>query len=226
MKTSVMACPRCKSDFTYPVIEFAGREIYLPEACQHCLDRARESESRANAKAKLAEREFRWSKICPASFWETDPARLPVPDLLKQVLNWSMRSRGLLLIGPTRQGKTRCAWQLLKREHFAGRKIGYVGAYEVASYAAKLMASSHEANSWLEAVVRADLTLLDDVFKPKMTERAEELIYLVVDERTSRGRPIIVTMNEAAEAVQAKLSQEGGAPLVGRIRDFCEVIAF
>ena len=56
----------------------------------------------------LCARKARWLKLCPPDYQETDPARISC-EKRARVLSWTYGRKGLLLVGPTRGGKTRLA---------------------------------------------------------------------------------------------------------------------
>ena len=85
-------------------------------------------------------REDSWKAICPPLFQNTDPKRLD-PTKLKAVLEWKYGAKGLLLAGPTNRGKSRCAWELLKREYFQGRKIKALNCLEFERTTARPLAA-------------------------------------------------------------------------------------
>ena len=134
--------------------------------------------------------------------------------------------KGLLLYGSTGTGKSRCIWEVAKREVLAGRRVKWLNAYELSRYPSLLMLNGGEAEKFIAELVNADLLLLDDVFKTKLTERIEELLFAVIDERGAWERPCLVTLNDTGESLVGRLSQDRGAALIRRLRDYCIPIQF
>jgi DNA replication protein DnaC len=166
-----------------------------------------------------------WKSICPPLYQESDPARLP---RLPEVMKWTYGSRGLILMGKTGAGKTRCAWQLLKREHFANHRIT---AFDQVSFAHKCvsMFSAVETSGWedwIEGVQKAPIVFFDDLGKFRFSERVEMELSNIIEFRTSHLLPIIVTTNDDGDSLKARMSENRGEPVVRRLREFCDSIVF
>src|SRR5215467_4156809 len=71
-------------------------------------------------KVHVAETQRRraWKELCPAEYCNTCPEQLPNAEKFEQVQNWQYGPQGLVVLGPTRRGKTRSVWGLLRRLHF------------------------------------------------------------------------------------------------------------
>ncbi len=223
MKTT-SHCRICGCAFEQEAIEFNGR-IFAPSVCDPCTaarDRELAAIRAADHQRQLAKS---WACICPPEYAATNRDRLPHPELLDQVLAWRFGPTGLLLHGETGTGKSRCAYALLRREHFDGRRVRAVSGFAMSAYPAKLMADSRKAADWLAECVRADVLLLDDVAKVKLSERVEEALFLIVEERTAHRRPIIATTNDDGASLAARLGDDRAEPLIRRLREFCQTIA-
>ncbi len=140
-------------------------------------------------------------------------------------MRWKFGPKGLVLFGPTGCGKSRIIWQIAQREILAGRKIKCVSSFEITRYPSLFMAENDAAGKFAESLVKAELLLLDDVFKAKATERVEELLFSVIDERGIWERPTLVTVNDTGETLTARLSSDRGPALIRRLRDYCQQIA-
>lgn len=152
-------------------------------------------------------------------------------DKLAAVTAWKYGPKGLLLVGPTGTGKTRCAWILVRRLFLEERRrvIPYDGigwGIEVA----KEYGTPETTDRWLDRVCRADVVFFDDLFKARLTEAQEQALYGVFERRVSWLRPIIATMNSTGEMILARMTDNGradrGEPLLRRMREFCQVITF
>lgn len=176
----------------------------------------------------LEDRWMQWKYLCPAEYQNCDPAKLPLPERLKQVLAWEFGPRGLLLHGPTSQGKTRCAWALLRQE-FVDHQHQVVAAtgYDFSIHIPALYAQGADhVERWVDNCCRAEICFLDDPFKAKATERTEDVLFAIVDQRLAHQRPLIITANDTGETLAGRLSADRGLPLVRRLRDACTSVAF
>lgn len=181
-----------------------------------------------NTIAELAKRE-RISSIMsniPTAFHHTERDKLPDPLKMDMAMKWKFGQKGLLLYGPTGCGKSRVAWEIVKREALSGRTVKSINSFEIAKYPAMIMNDSSRLEQYTEGVVNVDLLLLDDVFKAKPTERVEELLFSIIDERGQWERPCIVTLNDTGETLESRLSTDRGPAMIRRLRDYCQAIQF
>ena len=213
----------CGKVFEGKEVMFNGKPL-APKFCPECITSIRsagEIQAKADRKAGLEES---WKKFCPAAFQEFQTDRIPDKTMLAAILRWKYGPRGLMISGLTRAGKTRSAWQLLQREHFLNRTTAKVTGMDVMLYVEALMKEDADTGGWISERANADLLLLDDCFKAKMTPRAEEALFAIVDHRTQHGLPMIVTLNDSVDSLLPRLSDDRGAPLVARLKEFCEVL--
>src|SRR5262249_5860646 len=63
-----------------------------------------------------------WKDLCPPGYRNTVPEQLPKLQKFQEVQKWQYGPMGLLVVGPTRRGKTRSVWKLLERLHFDERR--------------------------------------------------------------------------------------------------------
>jgi DNA replication protein DnaC len=222
----IKICHVCGTAFVLP---FPTTLASLVTVCPECCERqAREVTRAAIARSQAArrlEREQRWKALCPPEFQNTDPGRLPKPHLLAKVLAWQYGPQGLLLHGPTGEGKTRCVWLLLRRENQAGRKVLAISSKTLAvDYPALYAISCAEVKTWVDRLCEVEILLLDDPFKVKLTERVEEVIFTIIDQRTQKLLPILFTSNDTGTSIAGRLSPDRAAPLLRRLREHCQVI--
>ena len=174
-------------------------------------------------------RESNFRQLCPPLYQQTDPARLPQKHLAA-VTAWKYGPKGLLLVGPTGTGKTRCAWQLLRRLILSGRRVRAFDGLGWAVAVSEAFGKPDETESWLDHVCTADVLFIDDLFKGKMTEAQELAAIGVFERRTNHLLPVIVTMNSTGRMILDRMTEQGradrGEPLIRRMGEFCEVIRF
>ncbi len=200
------------------------------ELCDDCLNAdylARERQRiEATTIAAARRHEERWAALCPLLYRNTDPAKLP-PEPLAKVLAWQYGSRGLLLHGETDRCKTRAAWLLLRRLHDERRDIIAFDCVGFGHECAKRFRDSDgDGERWAKNLAEVPVLFLDDFGKGKFTERVEVELFGLVERRTANCLPIILTTNFVGEALEAKMSPDRGAPLVRRLREFCEDVCF
>lgn len=194
--------------------------------CDPCaLNHAIEDQERIKREAE-AQRLSGWYTLCPPSYRDTAPDKLPRPKLLEKVLRWPYGPRGIVLHGKTGLGKSRCAWLLVKREYDRGRSImvlDHAAAYE---YAAKFDKSTSEAALWVERLSKVGLLLLDDVFKAKFTDSFEQALFTIIGTRCEHKLPIILTTNDVGDSLTQRMTSDRGAAMVRRLRDHADPVAF
>ena len=146
------------------------------------------------------------------------------------MLAWRYGGRGLLLHGETGRGKTRAAWLLLRRLHDQGRSITAFDCVSFGHECVRRCRDSHgndeHVERWADNLATVPVLFLDDFAKEKLTERVEVELFGLIERRTANCLPIILTTNFVGEALEAKLSPDRGAPLVRRLREFCEDVCF
>jgi DNA replication protein DnaC len=190
--------------------------------CQReVLDKFNEEQALREAKIKR-----RSLDMVPQLFRTTEREKLPKPEKLDAALNWKYGPKGLLLHGPTDCGKSRILWEVAKREIQLGRSVRGVSPYELTKYPAMIAAGDGSAIEFSDDLVQVGLLILDDVFKAKPTERIEELLFAVIDERGAWERPCLVSLNDTGETLKERLSTDRGPALIRRLRDYCIPIQF
>jgi DNA replication protein DnaC len=192
-----------------------------PEECDKAfVDCARELER--------YELEFDWDHLCPLEYRNTNLDRLPNLEKFEQVQTWQYGPKGLLLVGPTRSGKTRSIWKLLERLYFGERRrIIALCPMDLKIEVAKAWKDPETAEELMFRLRRVDLLFFDDLDTVKFTEAVEETIYDAFEFRPTHGNPVIATVNRTGCELAARMNANGrGAKIVERMREYCEVINF
>jgi DNA replication protein DnaC len=84
---------------------------------------------------------------------------------------------------------------------------------------------NHTSREWLIRLCSTRILFLDDLGKAAPTERYRHELDHVIEQRTAWGRPMFVTTNFNGEELAGRLG-DAGAAIVGRLREFCEIIPF
>lgn len=189
--------------------------------CKSCSQLEREK-LQAARKALAEQKATAMLAKIPPAYRKTEQAKLPFPDCLDRALKWEFNPMGLLLYGPSRSGKSRIAWKIVEREIMGGREVSTLAALDLITYPAMLMEDFGAAGRMVRALSETELLLMDDVFKSKLSERIEELLFAVLEQRGIWQRPTLVTLNDTPETLRARLSADRGPALIGRLSDYCQ----
>jgi DNA replication protein DnaC len=169
-----------------------------------------------------------WESLCHPEYRNTRSEHLPNVQRFKEVQKWQYGPKGLLLVGPTRQGKTRSVWKLLERLHFAEkRRIKAFNPMDLKLAVAQAWRDSETAEGFVEDLRDVAVLFIDDLDTVKFTEAVEETIYDVFEFRPTHGKPVIATVNRTGRELAARMNANGrGARIVERMREFCQVVNF
>jgi DNA replication protein DnaC len=156
----------------------------------------------------------------PDLFADTDPMRLGELGMI--AMHWLPSSKGLLIHGTTRKGKTRTAWYIANRlwneNKFKNRYL-FLTMFELE---ARLVASWGK-ESWDKTMLHMThmpFLFLDDLGKEKMTDRMASCLFALVDQRTMHKRPTIITTNLTGDTLLERFhDKEVGNAFLARLKD-------
>jgi hypothetical protein len=217
-----VACKKCGELVEHPFPSLAKYGIL----CNGCADENnRMTLADAVARSQIIDVSG-WERICPVAFQHTEAHKLPSPTKLQRVLAWTYGEKGLLLHGPTGLGKTRCLYELLKREFKASRTVSVLDHSSAYKYSQAYDEGPSAAGAWLDHKCKVDILAMDDIFKARLTDSFEQAIFTIISQRTERGLPVLLTTNDVGSTLEGRMSKDRGPALVRRLREFCEIVSF
>ena len=187
----------------------------------HCADQRM---ARIAVNKVLREDEARnstWENLCPPEFQKKlDPkAQGYHQSRLDRIMAWKYGETGLLVRGPTHRCKTRLCYQLLYREHLAGRKVAaHMHSDLRRSISALASTGSSDLAKFIIRLVKVDILLIDDLGKGKPTPTADESLFALIDGRNRECLPTIFTMNGTLDTLAANITLEYRDPIISRIQ--------
>jgi DNA replication protein DnaC len=191
-----------------------------------CLTRNKSGKTPSKPIKAAREFEYQWQGVCPEEFLDTDPNDPRLSNAaVKKVLEWRFGSRGLLLHGVTARGKTRAVWLLLKQIMRDGHQFTAMSSMEFCRKSSDA-AGTGRSEGFANRLINCHLLFIDDIGKGRMNERNAADFFDVLDQRFSRKRPVILTMNMVGDELAKRIDPDMGAPLLRRIKEFCQIIHF
>jgi hypothetical protein len=217
-------CRVCGLPFTACRYVLPDKRVIIAGVCDKCYG-AKVVAIREDAAKKEATTE-RWLQLCPILYQRTDPARLPQTQL-PEVLAWQYGPEGLLLVGPTGTYKTRTAYLLLKRLVLdEGRRVEAFDGLAFDHECVRRFRDEGDGEEWADGLAHVDVVFFDDIGKGCFTPRVEAEMFGLIERRAANGLPIIATTNMTGADLAAKVTEDRGAPLIRRLREFCKCVTF
>ena len=127
----------------------------------------------------------------------TDPAVITWCDQLARAYTGGdpLAVTSLLITGPTGIGKTYQAYGAIRRIAASGVVIGWLASTVPDLYAALRPRPDTDGEAEFRRWAGVPLLLLDDLGAAKDSEWTEEILYRLVNYRSERLRPLIITSN-------------------------------
>jgi hypothetical protein len=232
MSTKCKNCMDCGAEFEAFNCELNGWVFFTAERCETCVQAEEKRRDEQATEEKRMRMHASWLDLCPVEFRNTEYNRLPVPEAYDAVMQWRYGPVGLMLCGDTGLGKSRAQWDLAKREHFAGRSIGHLDKTTLERWGTKKFADPPRAVALAERLERCDLLLLEDIFKAKLRNgsgegmASEELLWDLIDRRSARRLPNIISTNDTQKSLPTRLSSDRATPIIRRLKEFHQPIPF
>lgn len=174
-----------------------------------------------------------WKKVCPINIDETDVSRLPA-EQMNHVMSHSMFKGGsLYLYGESGMCKTRLMFYKAAMEFAKSEgtlKLCYIPADDFCITANNGMYRMDAVDKMREEAKGCDLLLMDDIFKGKMNESQEIVIYGIANHRQDNQKSSIYTSNIGYEDVDKAFTPDGLGnrvePILRRLGDVCKFVQF
>jgi len=222
--TKLVNCAGCNAEFMAAFVSASllSYDIGFSERhCQNCRERA---EKRSEGQGEHTKKSRDWDDICPPCYQNFDIDALPEKSrpVAHEVLKWEYGPKGIGLIGPSRGGKTFILSALVGRLYEEGKSVHIPTSVEFA-YAVGSTGDSRE--KMIEKCKSVDILYIDDIGKEKITERVESDLYMIIEHRRRYFRPMFTTVNSTGDELAAKMSDDGGNPIINRLKmDLCEFV--
>ncbi len=155
---------------------------------------------------------------CPSIMREFDPNKLHSHNLEKPK-NWKYGKMGLLMHGTSGLGKTRCVWRILRKLSKQGIKWEYITTRRLQEDLKFKYGVNKTAI--LDRITAVAVLALDDLGKEKQEAEWESNIFEIIDRRTNRGLPSIITTNYVGETFSQRFKDlELANALIRRLDEF------
>lgn len=229
-ETRVQSCAVCGTELIVQKFFFEGREWFTGSKlrCTNCAEQAENLEQECQKRNQAHKQQAAWEHICPVRFRNSDPARIRDQQAMNQIIGWKLGPNGLLALGPTGAGKTRCFYMLLHRLHFKEkRSIIALNSADFSLEVGRLFFIDQVgASGYVKQLCTEDVLYIDDLDKARFTDRTEAAVYHVINSRTEHGKPILASVNSTGDELADLLSENRGFPIVRRLRDYCKGVTF
>jgi hypothetical protein len=220
MTIKTYTCEDCDQTFESEPVQFGGKTIFEPRKCDACVEKAVNDQTQDALSRREKVCIQRFQMMIPPIYHESDITRLP-EALVMATEMWSMNPKGIGFIGKSGKGKTRAAVMLLKRMHHEDHNVFFISATDLALNSANQFADNPATKQIAKAILAqcksADLLLLDDIGKGRMTDRAESELYDLLEYRTSRRLPTIWTSNSDGKQLREMFSADRGEAIIRRL---------
>lgn len=231
-QTRIIDCRECGKTFKAEYFDLGfGGAFMGPTVCDECIAEYEAQYEQRQANALKDARTKTFEEMCPAACLDTDLKKIPISiERFRKALNWQYGPKGLLIHGPTRKGKTRALWLIIRRLMVEeSRTVIAIRATEFARQVEKSFKDSTSArhDSFIQSLIDIPILAIDDLDKIKMTSRMQTDLFDIIDDRSANYRPMLITTNAVGDALAERFDDyETGLALVHRLRESCELVSF
>lgn len=237
---TIPAAPKVHRDFDPDIFTRFGLTPPTPEEFRLQEQQRKEESAQAARELERQARIAKYERLCPPEFreewdWEKVPDECEQSEIEK-VWRWKFGPRGLYIVGPTGFAKSRALYVLARRLVHEGHGVELVSGVRFAVQAGQAFGEPGGTQRWLDKCSNFDVWGVDDLGK-RWTPATEDAFFEILDRRTSRERPVLITANyggddfrsisraTAKRAGQADNAKAMIEPMLRRLRDYCDVIA-
>lgn len=194
--------------------------------CPACVDRYEPQVSMMRNKGLI------WAvePFCmPKVYRHTDPALIPCPRMRSVAETWdAWKTRSLLLHGITRLGKTRAAWEVIRRWWKVNyRMYRWVSMRDLEADIEKSF-NDRQHGKYIDGLINTPLLFIDDLGKERLTQRMASDVFAIIDGRSCEMRPTIITTNFNSAALRERFDPrdvETAEAIFGRFSDYYDKFA-
>ena len=166
-----------------------------------------------------------WQTICPDRYWDMTLDTHPNKEAARKVQKWvdnGFRKRtNLVISGSVGTGKTALALGAMRQIHMRGIGCKF-GTFSMILDQLRPRdpqdVSTQREN--VDTLSRKGLLVIDDLGTHKETEWTAQMLFDLINERTSNKRPFIITTNLTEEQMKSMLDDR----LVSRIAESSEML--
>ena len=186
-------------------------EFSPPKLCLEC-----ETDSRRSVSTDKQP----WESICPKRYRETNDEDDRISECVSISKEWDPESDiGFGLISKSGKGKTRAAFIALKNSYDKGLKCAAISHTRLSNLATSA-ARDGEGADILVKLKMADVLLIDDLGKGHSTERANQELLDILEERSAEMKPVIWTSNAGSKWLIDRFGEDRGRPIARRLFEF------
>ena len=135
---------------------------------------------------------------------------------------WKNRKKSMFITDDYGAGKTRavCATGAVESQD---QWVLFFRTVDLLKTISGLYGSSMvDCRQFIETLKRCDILILDDFGKEKLTDRAGESVFDVIDSRYTHSKPVWITTNLNGQEMITKLGEDRGKAVVRRLSEMCE----
>lgn len=214
---------------TYTALTYQSR-LWTTGRCVPCSEVYCKNHEDEEVRGMTEKRKETFNSMCPEKYQDFKRDLLPNKAAYDEVISWNYGKKGLLILGDSERGKTRCAWRLMSRLYMIDW-IAFQAITELQfSHEVAKFGKSDALTQWIKDLCNVKVLFIDDLGKCVMTERVVSELFYLLEERMSHDRPIVATMQIGSEAFISKITTRGGKEMaeaiINRLRSNCDIVRF